>query len=200
VLNVGRRTRTIPPALRRALEVRDGGCRHPGCGSRFTDTHHIEHWADGGETRLENLVLLCRRHHRAVHEGRVRVCRGADDAVAFVGPGGRVLYDAPRRAAGSSAGSPGGWPASRGEASREDSSRGEAGERSGRGLRRNRSSPRSAAWGGAAVGHEGPGSTGTPRLDLPAHRTGAARWARDRDVPWAIEALALEGIEAAAGW
>jgi hypothetical protein len=162
VLNVGRRTRTIPPALRRALEVRDGGCRYPGCGSRFTDAHHIEHWADGGETRLENLVLLCRRHHRAVHEGRVRVCRGADDAVAFFGPDGRVLYDAPRRAAGSS--------------------------------------PRSGAWGGAAVGPEGSGSTGTPRLDLPPHRTGAARWARDRDVPWAIEALALDAIEAAAGW
>ena len=68
VLDVGRKTRTVPPALRRALDHRDGGCRFPGCGLRFCDAHHIRHWADGGETRLDNLVLLCRRHHRAVHE------------------------------------------------------------------------------------------------------------------------------------
>ncbi len=68
VLDVGRRTRTVPPALRRALEVRDRGCRFPGCGLRFTDAHHVTHWADGGETSLENTVLLCRRHHRLVHE------------------------------------------------------------------------------------------------------------------------------------
>ncbi|MGD2123073.1 MAG: DUF222 domain-containing protein, partial [Gemmatimonadota bacterium] len=60
VLNVGRRTRTIPPALRRALEVRDRGCRFPGCGSRFTEGHHVVHWADGGETSLANTLLLCR--------------------------------------------------------------------------------------------------------------------------------------------
>ncbi len=69
VLDVGRRTRTIPPALRRALEVRDRGCRFSGCGLRFTDAHHVVHWADGGETSLENTVLLCRYHHRLVHEG-----------------------------------------------------------------------------------------------------------------------------------
>ncbi|TVR61881.1 MAG: HNH endonuclease [Gemmatimonadales bacterium] len=68
VLDMGRRTRTIPPALRRALEIRDGGCRFPGCGLRFTEGHHIVHWSDGGETKLSNLVLLCRFHHRAVHE------------------------------------------------------------------------------------------------------------------------------------
>ena len=68
VLDVGRKTRTIPPALRRALESRDRGCRFPGCGLRFTDAHHIRHWADGGETNLDNLVLLCRFHHRLVHE------------------------------------------------------------------------------------------------------------------------------------
>ncbi|MEN8376811.1 MAG: DUF222 domain-containing protein, partial [Gemmatimonadota bacterium] len=95
ILDVGRRTRATPPSLRRALEARDRGCRFPGCGGRFTDAHHVEHWADGGETRLENLVLLCRRHHRAVHEGRAMVCRGADDAVAFFMPDGRVLHDAP---------------------------------------------------------------------------------------------------------
>ena len=69
VLNVGRKTRTVSPALRRALTIRDQGCRFPGCTeSRFVDAHHIHHWCDGGETKLENLVLLCRRHHRLVHE------------------------------------------------------------------------------------------------------------------------------------
>jgi len=69
ILDVGRRTRTIPPALRRALEARDRGCRFPGCGSRFTDAHHVVPWADGGDTSLGNCVLLCKYHHRLVHEG-----------------------------------------------------------------------------------------------------------------------------------
>jgi hypothetical protein len=73
VLDVGRKTRTVPSAIRRALDHRDGGCRFPGCGLRFCDAHHIKHWADGGHTRLDNLVLLCRRHHRAVHEEGFRV-------------------------------------------------------------------------------------------------------------------------------
>ncbi|MGW8282195.1 MAG: DUF222 domain-containing protein [Gemmatimonadota bacterium] len=68
VLDLGRKTRTIPPSLRRALETRDRGCRFPGCGLRFTDAHHLKHWADGGETTLDNLVLLCSHHHRLVHE------------------------------------------------------------------------------------------------------------------------------------
>ncbi len=69
-LNVGRSTQSIPRAIRRALRVRDGGCRFPGCTQRrFVDGHHIVHWARGGETSLQNLVLLCRFHHRAVHEG-----------------------------------------------------------------------------------------------------------------------------------
>jgi len=64
-LSVGRKTRTIPPAIRRALRRRDGGCRFPGCSAtRFVDAHHVHHWADGGETCMDNLVLLCRRHHR----------------------------------------------------------------------------------------------------------------------------------------
>jgi hypothetical protein len=73
ILSVGRRTRTISPSLRRALEVRDGGCRFPGCGSRFTEGHHVTHWAEGGETSLLNCLLLCRHHHRLVHEGGWRV-------------------------------------------------------------------------------------------------------------------------------
>ncbi len=68
-LGVGRKTRKVSLALRRALEARDGCCRFPGCTSRRVQAHHIEHWADGGETDLANLVLLCRRHHRQVHEG-----------------------------------------------------------------------------------------------------------------------------------
>ena len=73
-LRIGRRTRTIPPALRRALNARDRGCRFPGCGSRrFLDAHHIEHWAKGGATDLDNLLLLCGHHHRLLHEGGYRV-------------------------------------------------------------------------------------------------------------------------------
>ena len=71
-LDVGRRVRTVPPAIRRALELRDGGCAWPGCSAPISwcDAHHIVHWADGGTTDLENLVLLCRRHHTATHEGK----------------------------------------------------------------------------------------------------------------------------------
>jgi hypothetical protein len=67
------RTRTIPPALRRALLHRDRGCRFPGCGVRIAEGHHIHHWALGGPTILSNLALLCRRHHRAVHEEGFRI-------------------------------------------------------------------------------------------------------------------------------
>jgi Domain of unknown function (DUF222)/HNH endonuclease len=70
VVSGGRKTRTIPPSTRRALRTRDRGCRFPGCENRrFVDAHHVRHWARGGETRMDNLVLLCRRHHRFVHEG-----------------------------------------------------------------------------------------------------------------------------------
>jgi hypothetical protein len=69
-LSIGRRSRAIPPPMRRALTARDKGCRFPGCtNTRFVDGHHIRHWADGGQTSLENLVLLCRYHHHLVHEG-----------------------------------------------------------------------------------------------------------------------------------
>ncbi len=97
VVGVGRKTRSVPPSVRRALEVRDRGCRFPGCGLRFTDAHHVKHWADGGETSLGNLVLLCRKHHRAVHEGGVRVSLDVEGEVAFFAPDGRVLADVPPR-------------------------------------------------------------------------------------------------------
>jgi hypothetical protein len=95
IIDAGRRTRTIPPATRRALEARDRGCRFPGCGLRFTDGHHIVHWADGGPTDLKNLVLLCQRHHRRVHEGRYQVCSGADGKIVFFTPRGKALYEVP---------------------------------------------------------------------------------------------------------
>ena len=72
-LDVGRKTRSIPPAIRRALSARDTGCRFPGCTARHCDAHHLVHWADGGRTSLDNLVLLCRRHHRLLHEGGYRI-------------------------------------------------------------------------------------------------------------------------------
>jgi hypothetical protein len=94
-LNVGRRTRTIPPAIRRALNARDKGCRFPGCSfTRYVDGHHIHHWAHGGETKLSNLVTLCRFHHRQVHEGRVIVESMDVGAFRFIRPDGRS-FDSP---------------------------------------------------------------------------------------------------------
>ncbi len=95
VVSVGRKTRTIPPHLRRALEERDRGCRYPGCGSRFTEAHHVKHWADGGETSLANTVLLCRRHHRLVHEGRVRMALNAKGQAVFFTRSGKMLASVP---------------------------------------------------------------------------------------------------------
>jgi len=94
-MDAGPRTRTVPPAIRRALEHRDRHCRFPGCELRYCDAHHITHWADGGRTRLDNLVLLCRRHHRAVHEYGFRVERAPDGVVRFLRPDGRPLPDVP---------------------------------------------------------------------------------------------------------
>lgn len=93
VLDVGRRARTVPPALRRALEVRDRGCRFPGCDLRFTDAHHVTHWADGGATSLENTLLLCRHHHRLVHEEGWTVEWWDGNRVVFTDPRGRHRVD-----------------------------------------------------------------------------------------------------------
>jgi 5-methylcytosine-specific restriction endonuclease McrA len=102
VVGRGRRTRSIPPAIRRALKRRDRGCRFPGCENHlFVDAHHIRHWAQGGETRLDNLVLLCRRHHRLVHEGGYVVERLPDDELRFRDPRGAPLANAPRPPPGS---------------------------------------------------------------------------------------------------
>jgi hypothetical protein len=89
----GRKSRTVPPALQRALRVRDRGCRFPGWENRrFLDAHHVQHWARGGPTTLANLVLLCRRHHRLVHEGGWRL----DRRLRFYDPRGRPFPTVPR--------------------------------------------------------------------------------------------------------
>lgn len=95
VLDVGRKTRSVPPSIRRALEARDRGCRFPGCGLRFTDAHHVRHWADGGETKLDNLVLLCAHHHRLVHEKGWKVRWWPQGRPAFIDPRGQVHVNAP---------------------------------------------------------------------------------------------------------
>ena len=99
VVEIGARTRTIPPALRRALHHRDQGCRFPGCGLPFGQGHHLHHWAHGGPTTLSNLAMLCRRHHRAVHEEGFQVDRQSDGELQFRWPDGRLLPDAPPAAA-----------------------------------------------------------------------------------------------------
>jgi 5-methylcytosine-specific restriction endonuclease McrA len=96
ITEVGARTRTIPPAIRRALHHRDRGCRFPGCDLPFGQGHHIRHWANGGPTTLSNLAMLCRRHHRAVHEEGYRVERQPDGTLRFSRPDGRPLLDVPR--------------------------------------------------------------------------------------------------------
>jgi 5-methylcytosine-specific restriction endonuclease McrA len=95
VVEVGARTRTIPPSMRRALQHRDQGCRFPGCGVRIGQGHHIRHWAQGGPTTLSNLAILCRRHHRAVHEEGYQLAREADGTLQFRRPDGRPLPEVP---------------------------------------------------------------------------------------------------------
>ena len=95
-LNVGRRTRSIPPAIRRALMARDRGCAFPGCThTSFLHAHHIKHWLHGGETSLDNPVLLCTVHHHMVHEGGWTITRGADGALLFHPPRGKPLAQNP---------------------------------------------------------------------------------------------------------
>jgi 5-methylcytosine-specific restriction endonuclease McrA len=95
VVEVGVRTRTIPPALRRALQHRDRDCRFPGCHVLVGEGHHLQHWAQGGPTTLSNLALLCRRHHRAVHEEGYQLERMPDGALQVRRPNGRLLAEVP---------------------------------------------------------------------------------------------------------
>ena len=102
-LSVGRRTRSIPPAVRRALASRDRGCRFPGCpATHRLHGHHVRHWANGGETSLDNLVLLCPTHHRLVHEGGFDVQRLDDGAFRFTNPHGLAIRTPQRQVASSS--------------------------------------------------------------------------------------------------
>jgi len=91
-LSVGRKSRTVTTAIRRALWARDKGCRFPGCGRRrFVDAHHIKHWANGGESSLANTMLLCAAHHRLVHEGGFRIEKDYRDRWFFKRPDGRAV-------------------------------------------------------------------------------------------------------------
>jgi hypothetical protein len=91
-LSIGRRSRTIPPAMRRALRFRDKGCRFPGCtNTRYIDGHHVKHWAHGGETSMDNLVQLCRHHHRLVHEGGFACMRTDDGQFVFKDQRSRLI-------------------------------------------------------------------------------------------------------------
>ena len=95
VLNVGRKTRSIPSAIRRAFSARDTRCQFPGCSAKRCDAHHIDHWMDGGPTSLDNLVLLCRRHPRVVHEGGFTLRWRPDRTIAFFDPSGSELRVVP---------------------------------------------------------------------------------------------------------
>ncbi|MBK7534884.1 MAG: DUF222 domain-containing protein [Myxococcales bacterium] len=109
-LSVGRKTRTIPAALKRALLLRDRTCRFPGCDHRlFLEGHHLQHWADGGETSLPNVALLCSLHHAYVHERGYRITQSATGALAFEDPQGRAVVPLPPRPAPPLLG----WPALR---------------------------------------------------------------------------------------
>ena len=109
VLDLGRTRRLFSPQQRRALAIRDGGCRFPGCHrpAKFTDAHHIRPWTAGGASDLANAVLICRFHHRLVHEGGWRievvdVDRGADGPLEFAGRVGQRLHEAAGRLPGAS--------------------------------------------------------------------------------------------------
>jgi len=102
-LDVGRDQRLFSPTQRRALAIRDAGCRFPGCGraARYTDAHHVVSWVEGGRTDLANATLLCRFHHRLVHEGGWRMTfdhpgAGSHAALTLHGPQGQRLTSTPR--------------------------------------------------------------------------------------------------------
>jgi hypothetical protein len=98
---MGRKTRTVSGSLRRALHMRDQTCQFPGCTQRHhTDAHHVEHWADGGATNLDNVLRLCRFHHMLVHDGGFDVRRTPHGEFEFFDPRGNVIPQAPRQQRG----------------------------------------------------------------------------------------------------
>ena len=91
-LDIGRKQRTVSTPLKRALWSRDRGCSFPGCdNTRYVDAHHIRHWADGGNTSLDNLTLLCSQYHRLLHEGGFEIRRDHDRAIYFQRADGRAI-------------------------------------------------------------------------------------------------------------
>jgi len=94
-LDVGRKSRTIPTPIRRALDARDPICVWPGCECKFVHGHHIRFWADGGETKLDNLCNLCSYHHHLVHDADYRVQRQDDGTLQFFHPSGWRIPDVP---------------------------------------------------------------------------------------------------------
>jgi hypothetical protein len=98
ILDIGRKTRSIPSAIKRALRIRDQCCQFPGCTTdpRFCDGHRVQHWSQGGNTSLSNLVLLCRLHHRLVHEGGYQIEVSQNGSFIFRTPDGRALESSPR--------------------------------------------------------------------------------------------------------
>ena len=213
VLSVGRRTRTIPPHIRRALEERDRGCRFPGCGCRFTEAHHVKHWADGGETSLRNTLLLCRRHHRAVHEGQVKVSVATDGTVLFFAPSGKMLADAPGKP--TSADAPKGkmLADAPGKPTSADAPKGKMladapGQRTSAGVPRQRGWEADAPRGRTRKEADAPRQRGWEDLPpVPSVHPGAPSRAktvglsngaalyRDSVIPWEIEAEAREAVE-----
>jgi hypothetical protein len=96
ILDQGRARRDPTVAQRIEIERRDKGCRFPGCTfTEFTDVHHIVHWTKGGETNLDNLVTLCDRHHKAVHELGWSIRGDPDDVLSFTSPHGREMKSVP---------------------------------------------------------------------------------------------------------
>jgi HNH endonuclease len=166
----GARTRTIPPAIRRALHHRDRGCRFPGRGVRFGQGHHIRHWAQGGPTTLSNLAMLCRRHHRAVHEEGYQLDRQPDGALSIPPPRRQALArgSAASRGTRRSCASPRGAARRRGASSPcADGNAGLDGRAPGRGLGDQRLAPiggvkvmarkvKPPAWRRASAPHRGP--------------------------------------------
>ena len=91
-LRVGRKQRTVPVALKRALWARDKGCSFPGCThTRYVDAHHVLHWSEGGEASIENTMLLCSAHHRLVHEGGYEIIKDHRGCWYFRRPDGRAI-------------------------------------------------------------------------------------------------------------
>lgn len=204
ILNVGRKTRSIPPALRRALEVRDQGCRFPGCGLRFTDAHHLKHWANGGETSLENTLLLCSYHHRLVHEGGWTVEWWGKGRPVFMNPLGHVHFEggweAPKELEGRTEGcGEGSMHQGEGhqgeccqrddgqpEGSREEAFEGKIGE--------GNVGQEKIGQGKISQGNVGQGRPGSGRVEElleenrrrgvdPGPHTASARWKREMDIP-----------------